>query len=379
MIRKNVVRLLDSASFFETSGAYVLVDGQYGSTGKGLAADLLEQYDDASGYPVDVVTTNAGPNSGHTAILEDDTKIFTQQLPVFSACRGVRRMNAGDDDGVMAVKQPMTYLNGGAILDMADVEQEVDRYGVCPYIHSSAAMIMQTTQDAFHEGWLDKIASTGKGVGQAMAAKVLRMPYVYSGYATRYRHIVARNVQDLRNKVTFVETAQGFSLGINSGFYPYTTSRECSVPQALADAGISPYDLQGVFMTIRAHPIRVGNTEKGESGPCYPDQKEISWAELGVEAELTSVTKRVRRVFTFSEMQLEQACLVNRPNVILLNFCNYLTVNDAKELVHRVFGIASHYNSNLRILIGMGPKASDVYTIQDLLMNHIDEDLFKKD
>lgn len=379
MIRKNVVRLLDSASFFETSGAYVLVDGQYGSTGKGLAADLLEQYDDASGYPVDVVTTNAGPNSGHTAILEDDTKIFTQQLPVFSACRGVRRMNAGDEDGVMAVKQPMTYLNGGAILDMADVEQEVDRYGVCPYIHSSAAMIMQTTQDAFHEGWLDKIASTGKGVGQAMAAKVLRMPYVYSGYATRYRHIVARNVQDLRNKITFVETAQGFSLGINSGFYPYTTSRECSVPQALADAGISPYDLQGVFMTIRAHPIRVGNTEKGESGPCYPDQKEISWAELGVEAELTSVTKRVRRVFTFSEMQLEQACLVNRPNVILLNFCNYLTVNDAKELVHRVFGIANHYNSNLRILIGMGPKASDVYTIQDLLMNHIDEDLFKKD
>lgn len=379
MIRKNVVRLLESAGFFETTGAYVLVDGQYGSTGKGLAADLLEQYDDVAGYPVEVVTTNAGPNSGHTAVLEDGTKIFTQQLPVFSACRGVRRMNVTTADGDLAVNQPMTYLNGGAVLDMSYVEKEAEEYAVYPYIHAAAAVINQSTQDAFHEGWLDKIASTGKGVGQAMAAKVLRMPYTYAGYSRKYRHIVARNVQDLRNKVTFVETAQGFSLGINSGFYPYTTSRECSVPQALADAGISPYDLQGVFMTIRAHPIRVGNTEKGESGPCYPDQKEISWEELGVEAELTSVTKRVRRVFTFSEMQLEQACLVNRPNVILLNFCNYLTVNDAKELAHKVFGIASHYNGNLRILIGMGPKASDVYTIQDLMMNHIDEDLFKKD
>lgn len=370
MLKKSVLTLLTSSGFFETSGAYVLVDGQFGSTGKGLAADLLEQYDDAIGYEVNVVTTNAGPNSGHTAILESGGRVFTQQVPVFSACRGVRRR--GQD-----APNPMTYLNGGAVLDMSYVEKECEEFGLSPYIHHAAAIINQSSHDAFDPKSLDKIASTGKGVGQAMAAKVLRMDYNYGAYANRYKHIVARGAQDLRRRTVFVETAQGFSLGINSGFYPYTTSRECSVPQALADAGIAPADLQGVFMTIRAHPIRVGNTKDGDSGPCYPDQMEISWDELGVEAELTSVTKRVRRVFTFSKMQLEQACLVNRPNVILLNFCNYLTRDDAVALATEVYGIQLSFTNGARLLIGMGPKASDVYTYNDLLQGKIPADLFK--
>lgn len=372
MLQKSVLQLLSRAKFFSEPGAYVLVDGQFGSTGKGLAADLLEQFDSETGYRVGVVTTNAGPNSGHTAILDTGERVFTQQVPVFSACRGIRRREQD-------IPNPMTYLNGGAVLDMSYVKKECEEFGLSLYIHHAAAIINQSSYDAFDPKSLDKIASTGKGVGQAMAAKILRMDYNYGAYASRYRHIVARGVQDFRQLVMFVETAQGFSLGINSGFYPYTTSRECSVPQALADAGIAPYDLQGVFMTIRAHPIRVGNTKDGESGPCYPDQVETSWDKLGVEAELTSVTKRVRRVFTFSKMQFKQACLVNRPNVILLNFCNYLSWEDAVALATEVYGIQLSYVNGARLLIGMGPKASDVYTYNDLLQRKIPADLFKED
>lgn len=374
MIQRHVKEFLDAQEMFQRPGTYVLVDGQYGSTGKGLAADLLEQYDFVIGERVSVVTTNAGPNSGHTAILEDGEKVFTQQIPVFSACRGIRQLKSAFPDEIRA---PMTYLNGGAVIDMGYLEQEAISFGVVPCIHSSAAVITDEVIKMFDDSSMAAIASTGKGIGQAMAAKVLRRDVNFKLTPTPNIGIGELSlVQDLRNQTVFVETAQGFSLGVNSGFYPWTTSRECSVPQALADAGISPLDLRRVIMTIRAHPIRVGNTQDGFSGPHYPDQHEMSWEEIGVKAELTSVTKRVRRVFSFSEMQLEQACLVNRPHVILLNFCNYLSSDAAKALAEKVLQIGREFNLRCNLLIGMGPKASNIYTLDDLYNDRIPSELF---
>ena len=374
MLRQYTKEFLDAQGVFQQPGSYVLVDGQYGSTGKGLMADLMEQYDFAIGERVSVVTTNAGPNSGHTAVLDDGEKVFTQQIPVFSACRGVRQMKSAYPDEITA---PMTYLNGGAVIDMGYLEKEIIEYGVNPWVHSSAAVISDEVKNMFDERSMSAIASTGKGIGQAMAAKVLRRDVNFKLTSTPSVDVGEVSlVQDLRQQTVFVETAQGFSLGINSGFYPWTTSRECSVPQALADAGISPFDLRRVIMTIRAHPIRVGNTEDGFSGPHYPDQDELTWEDLGVKAELTSVTKRIRRVFSFSEMQLEQACLVNRPHIILLNFCNYLTQKAATELAEKVLQIGRGYNIRCNLLIGMGAKASDVYTHDDLYNDRIPANLF---
>lgn len=71
-------------------------------------------------------------------------------------------------------------------------------------------------------------------------------------------------------------------------------------------------------------------TNIGSSGGIYPDQKEISWdavsAEAGIEVEeKTSLTKRVRRVFTPSTIQLKNATMVCQPDIFSINFVNYLT------------------------------------------------------
>jgi hypothetical protein len=63
----------------------------------------------------------------------------------------------------------------------------------------------------------------------------------------------------------------------------------------------------------------------GDSGPCYQDQHETTFEALGVEPELTTVTKRVRRIFTWSKNQYQLACSINRPTCTMLTFCDYIT------------------------------------------------------
>ena len=52
--------------WFTVDGSYAIVDGQFGSTGKGLLAAFVERETCGHGNVPDTVATNAGPNSGHT-------------------------------------------------------------------------------------------------------------------------------------------------------------------------------------------------------------------------------------------------------------------------------------------------------------------------
>ncbi|WP_369676595.1 adenylosuccinate synthetase, partial [Enterococcus faecium] len=72
-----------------------------------------------------------------------------------------------------------------------------------------------------------------------------------------------------------IEGAQGYSLSIYNGFYPYTTSRDITPHQVLADTNM-PFGLYvEVYGTMRTFPISVANryNEAGEmigtSGGCY--------------------------------------------------------------------------------------------------------------
>lgn len=357
MINDKVREQLAEAGFFAEPGAYVLVDGQFGSTGKGLAAALLAEYD-LSESRVDVVTTNAGPNSGHTAVMDNGRVIMTQQIPVFSAVT-----SHYDPD-----MTPLTILNGGAVLDMKHVDEEQGKYGVVPKIHPSAAVISPQHQWEFNSGGMDAIASTGKGVGQAMAAKCLRMP-VTAGTLLAEDPRCGRH-EYTQDDVVFIETAQGFSLGFISGFYPYTTSRECTVAQALADAEFPPQLLKRVIMCLRTFPIRVGNTTMGNSGPGYPDQVELTWEQVGQEPELTTVTKRVRRVFSWSRKQFRAAVRANRPDVLFINFAQYLTREGVSDMLYSVLtdyeGVMGEGRTPT-LLLGFGPKTCDIYTYEQWL------------
>lgn len=92
--------------------------------------------------------------------------------------------------------------------------------------------------------------------------------------------------------------------------------------------------LKETNLVVRTFPIRVGNEydkdgkEIGHSGPVFPDQKELTWDEISKFAgvpllERTTVTKKVRRIFTFSKDQLEHALYVAGHCNIFLNYMNY--------------------------------------------------------
>jgi adenylosuccinate synthase len=161
-----------------------------------------------------------------------------------------------------------------------------------------------------------------------------------------------------------MEVAQGFSLGINSEFYPNVTSRECTVMQGLADARIPARALMRTYMAIRTYPIRVGNTVTGYSGDWYSDQEEISWEDLGVPPELTTVTKRIRRVATFSNYQFADAIRANDPDFVFVNFLNYLKDEEAQnEFLIEISELRDDSDRWFDIIGGWGPKSSDIHFI----------------
>lgn len=366
--------------WFEEPGAYVLVDGQFGSTGKGLMAGFLAEQ---GREKITHVTTNAGPNSGHTAYFMEPasepvvtialdqrsavvaetvspTRVMTQQLPVASVF--LRRMG----------HNPVTLLNAGAVIDPKILLRECNDYGFRGEkdlsIHPNAAVITEADV-RLDQITVAGIAGTGKGIGPALANKIMRHHGQIA--ADYYQPMLPAGMRsdrgwdqpwDWSRDVVFVETAQGFSLGVNSHrFYPNVTSRECTVMQACADARIPASRVKKVIACYRTFPIRVGNTE-ASSGDCYEDQRETTWEALGLTPELTTVTKRVRRVFTWSRIQFRESVAANEPDVIFLNFVNYLEPYPFQE---RVQTIIDDYRAVLdrdpMVLFSRGPYSHNIH------------------
>lgn len=344
----------------------VIVDGQYGSTGKGLMAEILASAHKDPEQAYTVVTTNAGPNSGHTSYHKGE-KIVLQQLPTYAVIAW--RMGRECD----------VVMNAGSILDLERLHFEVaanrpfGKSKVC--IHPAAAVVTDEAKSA-DAALVGRIGSTGKGTGAALAAKVMRQPEAVAAH----HHLQIRDMNDhivlgvrehQRGDRVLVEVSQGFSLSLNvSGMYPYTTSRDCTAAQAISDAALHPRDLGNIAMVVRTFPIRVA----GNSGPCYPGQEETTWEAVGVEPEITTVTKKTRRVFTFSVEQFKDAMRVNRPNLVLVNFCNYL-----RDLGYDAAAIEQWVEENIIIpsyeangwcpviILGFGPTSQDAIKYEDFV------------
>jgi adenylosuccinate synthase len=115
-------------------------------------------------------------------------------------------------------------------------------------------------------------------------------------------------------------------------------------------------------MTVRTFPIRVGNVDGFSSGDYYQDQDETSWEELNLKPELTTVTQRVRRVFTFSKMQYADALLTNMPSTVCINFMDYLKTDEAKykfayEMQEFTYEVLKY---RPEMLYGNGPYTTDI-------------------
>ena len=345
-------------AFREKNKVAVLCDGQFGSTGKGLLAAYFALREDR----FDICVSNASANAGHTAIVGDQ-KLVTYHLPMI----GVIQQKFTESGG------PDMYLPAGAIIDPAVLVKECVDLGIDRdrlYIDPYAAVITPKHKEYEKSSGSqnEKIASTQKGVGAALADKVRRTSKLAKDCKGLTDHFnigrVLLNSYIVEGAAVSLEIPQGYSLGLNNGFYPYTTSRQCTVAQGLSDSGISPKLLGKVAMSLRTFPIRVGavpDVADSHSGDWYHDQVQLTWDDVGVPPETTTVTGRVRRVASFSVQQCYEAILENQPDFLFLNFMNYLKESEEANLDEIVRGCyASTLYKGPNMLYGYGPKVEDV-------------------
>ena len=326
--------------------ANIVIDGQFGSTGKGLLCGwLAKKY---MSHNWDAGVSIGSPNAGHTWQSRwPSKKIVCRHFPVSSV-----------------VAELPAYLSAGAIVDPKALAEEVEKFNRGVWVSQGVAVVNDehVCKDVFTK---NKIASTGKGVGPALMEKISRTGAPRLADDGRFRVVPESEMRErLRDHMgqggkLLVEVPQGVGLGINSGMYPHVTSREIGVSQALADCGLHPSELGDVYMTVRPYPIRVGNTQNS-SGPFWPDSEEISWEGIGVEPEFTTVTGRMRRVASFSWAQFRQSVAWVRPTHIFANFCNYhldkgeLWLHKMEIQADEVLGYTPKF------IRGLGPNNEDV-------------------
>ena len=335
----------------------LIIDCQFGSTGKGLIAGYL-----AKKNRPDTIITAWAPNAGHTFIDDTGRKFIHTMLGNGIVSPNLRRVMIGPGS-VIDVHALLAELD--ACSDLVDKSQVI--------IHPQAAVVSQRHRDE-EAGPMTKIGSTKKGTGAAMIQRIRRNPQDLNNAATEIALTplsdcvvsVERWLEIMEKEVEYaqIESAQGYSLSMYNGFYPYTTSRDVSTSQTIADCGV-PYRmveraLSQVIGTCRTYPIRVANRFDGDgkqvgwSGPCYDDQEETSFEAIGQPTELTTVTRLPRRIFTYSKKQIEQAVYVNGVTKMFLNFANYASTPELDK-------IADHIQSLTDLQwLGWGPTEGDV-------------------
>lgn len=341
----------------------VLVGGQWGSEGKGKLAHVIT--DD---YSVHVRT--GAPNAGHTIYYNGD-KVVMQTLPC-----GWTRMDAKLIIGAGGMIIPELFFKEVAMIKKYDKDIEkrifihpnaviiepkhvLAEYGQaepcdyahkpmeCPQWQTIKADIRNDLVDActkcdklsINDLW-KKVGSTREGCGAALADKIWR------GASPRGEVCLAKDWPGIKEfccdttlmlnelidagESVLLEGTQGSGLSLHHGTYPKTTSRDTNAGGWISEAGISPLVVTDVIAAIRPYPIRVA----GDSGPT--GSEEITWAEVerragvpeGTFKEITTVTKRVRRVFEFSHEWFKKTAMINRFTGVGLCFSDYLNKND---------------------------------------------------
>jgi adenylosuccinate synthase len=296
----------------------IVVGGQFGSEGKGKVALEIVRRDPTVAAAVRV----GGTNSGQTAVAVGGQTYALCQLPA-----------AAVDRSIKVILPPGSYIDPEIFLD------EVSSLGLGPSQVTISPMARIITSE--HKAWereadLNRsIGSTQSGTGGAVMAMTARdapshPPSVHAGEIPALEDYLNDTGLELRrllcaDRRVVIEGTQGFGLSLlQGGYWPKATSRDTTAAGFLAEAGLSPLDVDDVTLVIRCHPIRVS----GASGPLTG---ETTWEQIAAEAriatdisELTTVTKKVRRVGRFDPEIVRRAIQANRPTRIVLNHLDYV-------------------------------------------------------
>jgi adenylosuccinate synthase len=360
----------------------VVVDGQYGSCGKGAVCAYLSKLPNR---PARVAIRVGGSQAGHTVLgpcpfqcakhADGHHPWPLRHIPVAAIT---------DPEATLVIAQ-------GSEIDMAVLAHEVYQLEAAGikihdrlYIDPMATLITSDHMRTECAADLNSShGSTHKGVGAARADRAMRSaglvrdvaPHIYMagiGMVEPTLDLIREHLD--RNGNAMIEGVQGYGLGLHHPNYPYVTSSDTTAGAFLAMAGLSPRWEDSVYtiVTMRPNPIRIA----GNSGPL---KGETTWGALGLDPELTTVTRKTRRVGTWDPELARAAVRANGgPSLnvtVALTMCDHVdpTVANATKAAQLTDAVVSLIDQVERdtvsdvVLIGTGPgtmvQIHDIYTL----------------
>jgi adenylosuccinate synthase len=339
----------------------VVLGTQWGDEGKGKIVDLLTDKVSA------VVRFQGGHNAGHTLVI-DGRKTALHLIP-----SGILRKDVQCLIGNGVVLSPEALLkevrelesNGVAVRERLKISL------ACPIILKTHVRIDQARERA---RGVDKIGTTGRGIGPAYEDKVSRrgvrlgdlfdprsfkeklleiMSY-HNFVLTEYFHEepedidqafselmtmseeilpMAADVTDIlhdlrkRGEHIMFEGAQGSLLDIDLGTYPYVTSSNTTAGGTATGTGFGPLFLDYVLGITKAYTTRVG------SGPFPTELFDDMGRHLAVKGnEVGTTTGRSRRCGWFDAVALRHAIQINSVSGICLTKLDVLDGMDTVKV-----------------------------------------------
>ena len=277
--------------------AVVVVGSQWGDEGKGKVVDVLSSQADY------VIRYQGGANAGHT-LKVNEKEIILHLIP----------------SGILH-PQVSCVISSGVVLDLEALVQEVQTLKKLGHllkpeqllISDSATVLLpchkQLDQAREQKAGVEKIGTTGKGIGPAYESRVSRKGLVFSDlfqaqellheklktameentfllkeyykqsvslsgteellsqlikwreilspYRSKHTSLEIHEALRDQKKVLF-EGAQGSLLDLFHGTYPYVTSSSTLSSGAFSHSGIGPQSLDKVLAITKAYTTRVG-------------------------------------------------------------------------------------------------------------------------
>ncbi|MEL1226372.1 MAG: adenylosuccinate synthase [Candidatus Neomarinimicrobiota bacterium] len=336
-----------------TSKITAIVGAQWGDEGKGKITDFFAGESDY------VVRFHGGNNAGHTVIVEGNT--FKLHLipsgiiyggPMSIIGNGVvvdpRVLldeieyieGKGIDPKLMVSDRAhviMPYhieLDGALSSHQGDLAAGSTRRGIAPVyadkmFRNGIRIIDLLEPDVLMEK-LTKGYSFAKGIIEKALSKRIESSVEeifdsYCSYGERLKPYITDTSVELynaykSNKSILFEGAQGISLDVDHGIYPYTTSSNTAAGHISTGTGVSFRDIGRIIGVVKAYLSRVGESP-------LPSEMHGNKAEALREkgGEYGTTTGRPRRVGWLDLVQVRQAVRVNGLTEIALTKLDVLS------------------------------------------------------
>ena len=336
-----------------TSKITAIVGAQWGDEGKGKITDFFAGESDY------VVRFHGGNNAGHTVIVEGNTfklhlipsgiiyggpmsiigngvvvdpKVLLDEIEYIEGKGIDPKLMVSDRAHVI-----MPYhieLDGALSNHQGDLAAGSTRRGIAPVyadkmFRNGIRIIDLLEPDVLMEK-LTKGYSFAKGIIEKALSKKIESSIEeifdsYCSYGERLKPYITDTSVELynaykNNKSILFEGAQGISLDVDHGIYPYTTSSNTAAGHISTGTGVSFRDIGRIIGVVKAYLSRVGESP-------LPSEMHGSEAEALREkgGEYGTTTGRPRRVGWLDLVQVRQAVRVNGLTEIALTKLDVLS------------------------------------------------------